>query len=81
MFTGNLQGLEIGSRNEVYPPGISEGYSGYSYADAVRRKEQQIADMESSSKTVKVIVNIEPIPGRNNEYLVRNTSTYVRGII
>ncbi len=77
MFKGNLSAYRIGSRDEVYPAGISQGYPGYSYDRANEMKKMQEDMMRNSSKTVEIRVDIEPVPGRSNEYLVRNTSTYV----
>lgn len=77
MFNGDLSGIKIGSRNEVYPGGISEGYSGYTFQRATEIKKMQEDSMRDSPTTVEIHVNIEPIDGRKDEYLVRNTSTYV----
>lgn len=77
MFNGDLRGYRIGSRNEVYPGGISEGFSGYSFNRAQEMKKIQEDLMQDSPTTVEIRVDIEPIDGRKDEYLVRNTSTYV----
>lgn len=69
---------DIGKRDEIYPTGVSAGYPGYSYQEAVSMKQRQEDMMRDSSKTVEIIVNIEPIANRNNEYIVHNLSTYLR---
>lgn len=65
----------IGRRDEIYPTGVSAGYPGYSYPEAVSMKLMQENMMRQSSKTVDIVVNIERI--RNNEYIVHNLSTYL----
>lgn len=75
MFEGNLKGYRIGQRNEVYPPGIGEGYPGYDYYHALQMKQTQEAMMRDSHSTVEIIVEIEPAP-KKGTYIVRNKSTY-----
>ena len=48
MFEGNLKGYRIGQRNEVYPPGIGEGYPGYDYYHALQMKQTQEKNPELS---------------------------------
>ena len=69
----------IGYRDEIYPAGIPAGYPGYTYEEALRRKLQQEEDMASSSNTVETIVEILPVPDRENQFYVWNRSSYRRG--
>ena len=52
MFEGNLKGYRIGQRNEVYPPGIGEGYPGYDYYHALQMKQtQETLDLAPADRT------------------------------
>lgn len=68
----------VGQRDEVYPGGVSAGFSGYTYEQALRMKKLQEDMMRDSTKTIDIIVKIEPIANRNNEFIVHNMSTYAR---
>ena len=70
----------IGHRDETYPTGISQGYPGYSYAEAEKQKQNQINMMKVASSTLDIIVVIEPLHGKKQEgtYCVRNKSTYIK---
>ncbi|MCI8965260.1 MAG: hypothetical protein HFJ43_02770 [Clostridia bacterium] len=68
-----LRKEDIGKRNERYPSTISAG-GGYTLEEANVMKKTQEQMMRESSKTVEVIVNIEPLG--NGKYCVVNESTY-----
>lgn len=68
----------IGQRDEIYPGGVGAGYPGYTRDEAVKMKAKQEEIMRQSSNTIDIIVEIEAISNRSNEYIVHNKSTYAR---
>lgn len=70
----------IGTRNETYPGGVSEGHPGYSLTRAEEIQRDQINQMKVAKNTLDIIVVIEPLHGKRQQgtYCVRNRSTYVK---
>ena len=70
----------IGTRDETYPGGVSEGHPGYSLERAKEIERQQKNIMKNARNTLDIMVYIEPLHGKNQigTYCVKNKSTYIK---
>ena len=67
-------------RDEIYPANSLVGCPGFTYRQAVGFKAQQERALKGERSTVEIHLEIKPIPNRDKEYYVHNTSTYVKEI-
>lgn len=68
----------VSQRNEIYPAEYLLGLTAFTYRQAVCVKAQQERIMKDDENTIDINLKIVPVPKREGEYYVHNTSTYVK---